>query len=142
MFKKNESFNQVSWSEWVNRGVATLIPGAKEFIDYARSQNIQIIFMSNRMDYNLEPTIQNLKSLEIFQDDDIFLLRKDKGDKKTVRREEIYSGSKRMSSYSKFNVIAYFGDQRGDFPKVEDADSWPRNYYMFPNPMYGKWARN
>ncbi len=142
LFKKNESFNQVSWSDWVNRGVATLIPGAKEFIDYARSQNIQIIFMSNRMNYNLEPTIQNLKSLDVFQDNDIFLLRKDKGDKKTVRRAEIYSGSNRMSSYPKFNVIAYFGDQRGDFPKIEDADSWPQNYYMFPNPMYGKWARN
>ena len=141
LFKKNESFNQTSWSEWVNKEVATLIPGAKDFIDYARSKGIQIIFMSNRMNYNLQPTINNLKSLKVSEDGDIFLLRIDKSDKKTVRREEIYLSSGRMKAYPHFNVIAYFGDQYGDFPEVKDISQWPKNYYMFPNPMYGKWAR-
>ena len=36
LFKKNETFNQVSWSEWVNKEVASLIPGTKYFIDYIR----------------------------------------------------------------------------------------------------------
>ena len=97
--------------------------------------------MSNRMDYNLVPTKNNLKSLGVLSDSDIFLLRLDKSDKKDVRRKEIFNSSGRMKKYPPFNVIAYFGDQYGDFPKVDDINEWPKQYYMFPNPMYGKWAR-
>ena len=141
LFRKNETFNQTSWSEWVNMEKAKLLPGAKDFINFLRSKNIQIIFMSNRMDYNLVPTKNNLKSLGVLSDSDIFLLRLDKSDKKDVRRNEIFNSSGRMKKYPPFNVIAYFGDQYGDFPKVDNIDEWPEQYYMFPNPMYGKWAR-
>tara|TARA_Y100000768_G_scaffold299150_1_gene232874 strand:- start:49 stop:945 length:897 start_codon:yes stop_codon:yes gene_type:complete len=141
LFRKNESFNQTSWSEWVNMEKATLLPGAKEFIDFARSQNIQIIFMSNRMNYNLQSTKSNLKALGVLQDTDIFLLRLDKADKKEVRRSEIFNSKGRMKEYPQYQVIAYFGDQYGDFPSVKNNDEWPKQYYMFPNPMYGKWAR-
>ena len=141
LFRKNESFNQSSWSNWVNMEKAKLLPGAKDFINFLRSKNIQIIFMSNRMDYNLVPTKNNLKSLGVLSDSDIFLLRLDKSDKKDVRRNEIFNSSGRMKKYPPFNVIAYFGDQYGDFPKVDDINEWPKQYYMFPNPMYGKWAR-
>ena len=141
LFRKNESFNQSSWSNWVNMEKAKLLPGAKDFIDFLRSKNIQIIFMSNRMDYNLVPTKNNLQSLGVLSESDIFLLRLDKSDKKDVRRKEIFNSSGRMKKYPPFNVIAYFGDQYGDFPKVDDINEWPKQYYMFPNPMYGKWAR-
>ena len=141
LFRKNESFNQTSWSEWVNMEKATLLPGAKEFIDFARSQNIQIIFMSNRMNYNLQSTKSNLKALGVLQDTDIFLLRLDKADKKEVRRSEIFNSKGRMKEYPQYEVIAYFGDQYGDFPSVKNNEEWPKQYYMFPNPMYGKWAR-
>ena len=142
LFKRNETFNQESWSDWVNKEEATLIPGAKEFIDFARNQNIQIIFISNRMHSNLIATINNLKALEVSDESDIFLLRIDKADKKTKRREEIYQSKNRMSNYPKFKIIAYFGDQYGDFPLIDPSQEWPENYYMFPNPMYGKWARD
>ena len=56
-----------------------------------------------------------------------------------ARRKEIFNSSGRMKKYPPFNVIAYFGDQYGDFPKVDDINEWPKQYYMFPNPMYGKW---
>ena len=141
LFRKNELFNQSSWANWVNMEKAKLLPGAKDFINFLRSKNIQIIFMSNRMDYNLVPTKNNLQSLGVLSDSDIFLLRLDKSDKKDVRRNEIFNSSGRMKNYPTFNVIAYFGDQYGDFPKVDNIDEWPKQYYMFPNPMYGKWAR-
>tara|TARA_Y100000768_G_scaffold98893_1_gene72204 strand:+ start:1741 stop:2637 length:897 start_codon:yes stop_codon:yes gene_type:complete len=141
LFRKNETFNQTSWSEWVNMEKATLLSGAKEFINFARSKNIQIIFMSNRMNYNLEPTKNNLKALGVVQDTDIFLLRLDKADKKDVRRSEIFNSKGRMKEYPQYEVIAYFGDQYGDFPSVKNNEEWPKQYYMFPNPMYGKWAR-
>ena len=97
--------------------------------------------MSNRMNYNLEATKNNLKALGVLQDTDIFLLRLDKADKKDVRRSEIFNSKGRMKEYPQYEVIAYFGDQYGDFPSVENNEEWPKQYYMFPNPMYGKWAR-
>ena len=39
-----------------------------------------------------------------------------------------------MEKYGSQNVIAFFGDAMGDFPKNDKA-----NKYILPNPMYGKW---
>ena len=136
---RGETFNQKSWSEWVNKEDAALVPGAKKFIKRMRNLGIQIIFISNRMDANLSPTINNLKNLNIYSDNDIYLLRIDKADKKTVRRAEVFNQSGRMQDYPKFNVIAFLGDAYGDFPKNSKRYSWDTHYHIFPNPMYGKW---
>jgi len=134
-----EKFNQESWSKWVQEERATLVPGAKNFLDIVRSMNIRIIFISNRMDSNLAPTINNLKKLKAFSDEDIFLLRLDKADTKVVRRGEVYSQASRMKDYPKFAVISYLGDAFGDFPKDSSLCIWGENCHVFPNPMYGKW---
>tara|TARA_Y100001968_G_C19425590_1_gene754153 strand:- start:808 stop:1449 length:642 start_codon:yes stop_codon:yes gene_type:complete len=137
--EKNESYNPESWSVWVNQEEANLVPGAKEFIlNYKKIKNSKIIFLSNRMDKNLNATKNNMKKLSILFDDDIFLLRLDKEDTKVVRRNEIMNGIGRMEKYGKQRVIAYFGDAMGDFP--DDLNyQWTVNKFIFPNPMYGKW---
>jgi len=56
LFEKGESFNMDSWSAWVLRKEAKLVSGAKEFIDFVRSIDVQLIFISNRMDERLEAT--------------------------------------------------------------------------------------
>ena len=91
------------------------------------------------MDSNLAPTINNLKKLKAFSDEDIFLLRLDKADTKVVRRGEVYSQASRMKDYPKFAVISYLGDAFGDFPKDSSLCIWGENCHVFPNPMYGKW---
>ena len=136
---KNESYNPESWSVWVNLEMAELVPGAKEFIDKVRKTNVKIIFLSNRMNKNLEPTISNMKKLDIVSSDDIFLLRLDKQDKKNIRRNEISNGIGRLSKIGPLKVLAYFGDAKHDFPDVDDYYAFGKNMYMFPNPMYGKW---
>lgn len=138
LLDKNESFNMTSWAKWVNREEAKLVPGAKEYIDVVRSYGIQLIFISNRMDERLNATINNMKILDIYSDSDIFLLRKNKKDKKTVRRNEIYNSTGRMANYNTHTVIQYLGDAMGDFPSY-DSKQFSVDQYIFPNPMYGKW---
>ena len=133
-FYQNKTFNMESWSKWVLREEASLIPGVKEYIQLLRNLNIQLIFISNRMNDRLESTKENLKKLGIYDDNDIYLLRLNKTDKKHVRRNEVYNGSGRMQSHGKFNVIIYIGDAMGDFP--EDKNGFN---FILPNPMYGKW---
>ena len=140
LVENNLSFTPENWSEWVNQENATLIPGAKEFISKLREYaNIQIIFLSNRMHSNLEPTINNMKKLNILDEKDVFLLRKDKADKKYIRRDEIILGKGRMNEMGPMQIIGYFGDAAHDFPKEDKFYKFGSNMFMFPNPMYGKW---
>ena len=134
LFEKGESFNMDSWSAWVLRKEAKLVSGAKEFIDFVRSIDVQLIFISNRMDERLEATKSNMKKLGILEDGDIFLLRLDRQDTKDIRRQEVLTGINRMKNFGKFDVMAYIGDAAGDFPNDNST-----NYFILPNPMYGKW---
>ena len=137
--KKGESYNPDSWSEWVNLKEAELVPGAKNFIDNVNKTNVRIVFLSNRMDKNKLPTINNMERLSIVDSDDIFLLRLNKEDKKHVRRSEIINGDGRFSEIGPLKVLAYFGDAKHDFPENDDNFTFGQNMFMFPNPMYGKW---
>ena len=139
LFNKNEKYNPESWSVWVNKKEAKLVPGAKEFIlNFKKIPNSKIIYISNRMHKNLLPTKENMKKLGIFFEDDIFLLRLDKKDTKVVRRNEVIDATGRMKKYGEHLIIAYFGDAAGDFPD-SSYYQWTKNKFIFPNPMYGKW---
>ena len=131
-------FTQDSWSAWVKREEAGLVPGAKSFIDFLRKQPVRLIFLSNRMNENLAPTKSNLRKLGVLRTDDLFLLRIDKPDTKIKRRSEIIEGKGRIKKEGAFIVIAYFGDSSGDFP-ASSEDAFGETYFMLPNPMYGKW---
>jgi len=139
LYQKNEKYNSKSWNKWVKKEVATLVPGAKEFIlRYKKHTNARIIFISNRDDSTLKATKNNMKSLGVFFEEDIFLLRKDVADTKVIRRQEVFSGTGRMQVYGPQKVLAYFGDAMGDFPNDEKY-KFAINKFIFPNPMYGKW---
>ena len=137
--EKNESYKPESWFIWVNQEEAKLVPGAKAFIDSVRTTKTRLIFLSNRMAKNELPTINNMKQLSIYEEDDIFLLRINKPDKKHIRRAEVIDGTGRIKDIGPLTVLAYFGDARHDFPDPDDYYSFGKNMFMFPNPMYGKW---
>ena len=131
-------FTQESWSGWVKRKEAGLIPGAKAFISKTRAFSVRLVFISNRMDHNLIPTRENLAKLGVLSPDDIFLLRRNKEDTKEKRRKEVFTGKGRMSEVGPLEVVAYFGDAMGDFPSL-DKEDFGKTKFIFPNPMYGKW---
>ena len=136
--EQGEQYTPATWDEWVVKQQAKLVPGAYDFIKKVQSKNIQLIYISNRMDARVEETKNNMESLGVLSEDDIFLLRIDKADKKTVRREEVYSQTGRMEGKSSYKIIAYFGDAMGDFP-TNKTSNFGNEYFIFPNPMYGKW---
>ena len=137
-WKAGLSFTQDSWSDWVNRKEAGLIPGAKEFLSAVRKKGVRVVFLSNRMNDNLEPTRENLRLLGVLDSKDLFLLRLDKDDLKEVRRKEVTDGTGRMKKVGPLKVLGYVGDQMGDFPHVRTKEFGKTNF-LLPNPMYGKW---
>ena len=132
------TFTQDSWSDWVNRKEAGLVPGAKDFLSTVRKKEVRVVFLSNRMNHNLEPTRENLRLLGVLDPDDLFLLRLDKDDLKEVRRKEVMEGTGRMKKIGPLRVIGYVGDQMGDFPS-KGAKEFGKTNFILPNPMYGKW---
>ena len=139
LFEISETYNPTSWNAWVNKELATAVPGAKSFIlDFKQKYEGRIVFISNRDASTIKATRNNLDSLGLLFEDDVFLLRKDKEDTKIVRRNEVFEGIGRMESYGPNSVLAYFGDQIGDFP-TDTSFVFSLNKFMFPNPMYGKW---
>jgi len=138
LYNKKENYNPDSWDTWVLKEEAELVPGSYDYISFLRSNDIQIIFISNRMHKRLEETKNNMKKLGIYSEGDIYLLRIDRADKKTIRRAEIFDSSGRMKGYNQFKIIQYLGDAIGDF-EVESLDRFGLDQFVFPNPMYGKW---
>ena len=139
LFEKSETYNPTSWNAWVNKELATAVPGAKSFIlNFKEKYEGRIVFISNRDASTIKATRNNLDNLGLLFEDDVFLLRKDKRDTKIVRRNEVLEGIGRMQSYGPNSVVAYFGDQIGDFPN-DTTFVFSLNKFMFPNPMYGKW---
>jgi len=123
----------------VKKEIANLVPGAKVFINkYKNIDNAKIIYISNRDASTLEATINNMKKLGVFYEDDIYLLKQDKNDSKIIRRIEVLNGSGRMKKHGQLKVIAYFGDAIGDFPLNKNY-TFSINKFIFPNTMYGAW---
>ncbi len=135
---KGLGFTQESWSEWVNQKEAGLVPGAKVFLEKTRSLGGTVVFMSNRMHHNLQPTMENLKGLSVWQKEDLFLLRENKQDTKEIRRKEVLEGTGRMKKVGPLKVLAYLGDQIGDFPN-KSGEVFGVSQFLLPNPTYGKW---
>ena len=139
LFEKSETYNPTSWNAWVNKELATAVPGAKSFIiDFKEKYEGRIVFISNRDGSTIKATRNNLDNLGLLFEDDVFLLRQDKRDTKIVRRNEVIEGIGRMQSYGPNSVLAYFGDQIGDFPN-DSSFVFSLNKFIFPNPIYGKW---
>lgn len=143
LIDSSESFNQKSWSRWVNKKIATTIPGSLEFLNYVKSKDVELIYLSNRRVENYDPTKDNLVSLGYpFDENTIMLLRDETSDK-----------TKRRNSLSDFEIIMLLGDNLSDFSsvfykksnkeRIKNVDSlynyFGQKFIVLPNLIYGDW---
>ena len=131
--------SQEAWEKWVAEEKAGLVPGAKEFIAKVRTlPRARIIFISNRYARNTAHSRANVKKLGLGADNNIYLLRKDRADRKDIRRKEVLVGSGRMKKNGAMKVLAWFGDAAHDHPD-DPKLKWGTHKFMLPNPVYGNW---
>ena len=143
LIDSSEVFTQESWSRWVNKKIATKVPGSLEFINYAKSKNVKIVYLSNRRVENYNPTKENLINLGYpFDEDTLMLLRDETGDK-TGRRNTL----------NDYEIIMLLGDNLADFDsvfykksnkeRIQSVDSLSKmfgdKFIVFPNLIYGDW---
>ena len=142
-------YNLPTWRAWALEGKAGAIPGALEFIKYARSRGVRVFYVTNRRDDVRQATIDNLRTLGFPAGNDYVLTRNDDegrpGDK-ISRREKIAEDHR---------IILLIGDNMGDFcAGMDTTNQQARNdlaaerermlgsrWIILPNPMYGGWDR-
>ena len=89
-----QDFTRESWTEWVGREQASVIAGAKWFIDSLRTLGPQahVAFLTNRRFENEAPTVANLRQAGLFKDGDPVLTKKGSDDSKADRRRCLEEG--------------------------------------------------
>jgi acid phosphatase len=136
-----------------NYDTIRLVPGAKDFIHRTESLGVTVVYITNRMESIREATVKTLGQWDVntagleSADSGRLLMQTGKESAKKPRRDVVRA---------KYNVIAYFGDQLGDFSdefapshdataeaRVEDAYKyhalWGSRWFVLPNPVYGQW---
>jgi 5'-nucleotidase (lipoprotein e(P4) family) len=143
-----QEHNTQAFNAWVARREARAVPGAAEFVNLVRKLGGNVAWISDRDASTAEATRQNLAAVGLWSDDDRLCLKEIGGKPKSARRQEVVSGTGKCSwNGSKHRMIAFVGDQLGDFPSAEEqipetgSDSaFGSTCFLLPNPTYGRWT--
>lgn len=148
LVKRGISSNSRAWREFVQQYKMPPVPGALDFIKYARSRGVTVFFVTNREPELKEGTRRNLKELgvDLSEAPDTLLVAGEQGwtSDKSARRAFI-SRSHR--------ILVQCGDDFGDFlagagntPERryelagEHREWWGRRWFILPNPLTGSWT--
>jgi 5'-nucleotidase (lipoprotein e(P4) family) len=144
IIKEHKSYPE-KWTAWINRSEAAAIPGAVEFLNYARGRGVRVFYVTNRKPEEKEGTRANLKKLGFPDVSDETLLTRTDDPSKEPRRQRIAE---------KYKIVLLIGDNLNDFAAVFEqkktvADRiaaaeqsralFGTRFIMLPNPMYGDW---
>lgn len=146
VIRRGMTYDSKTWKEWTAEGAAPAIPGAAEFLAYAKSRGVTVFYITNRDEDERPGTRRNAERLGFPLDPNVetILLRKDTSDK-SPRRAQVAAS---------YRVLLLMGDDFNDFANVREAsweernallesvkDWWGTRWFMMPNPIYGSWER-
>ena len=138
-------YTQETFSQWCKETAATAVPGAREFIDYAITRGVTVIYYSRRLESLRECTTTNMDALglSIADQKHLILNNKQPETKKAYLRTELSA---------QFRILLLVGDDLEDFVAGSRANPdargalfeqhtgrWGRQWIILPNPMYGAW---
>lgn len=144
---KNESYSSSSWQVWVDMAKAKALPGAVEFLNYAKKKGVEVFYITNRKEKGkyrgFVPTMKNLKALGFPVKKENLLLRTGSSSK-TKRRAEVTKNHR---------IVLFMGDNMTDFSELFEhkltkdrnaltdkmRKSFGKKFIVLPNPMYGDW---
>jgi len=146
LIEKGTNYGKESWKTWVREERAKALPGALDFCNYVREQGVEVFYVSNRHNDDVEATIQNLVEAGFpFADKEHVILKTESSDK-TERRAKVSETHE---------VILFLGDNLRDFDEVfggrgedlgfkavdDHMKSFGTKFIVFPNPIYGEWEK-
>ena len=137
-----------AWLDWTSEAAARAVPGAAEFLAYAKSRGVTPFYVTNRESVEREPTLRNLRDLGFplppAGAPTTLLL---KGDRPEWTNDKT---SRRAFVASSYRVVMLFGDDLNDFASARElsladrdalvtkaASWWGTKWIVLPNPAYG-----
>ncbi|MDD4150240.1 MAG: 5'-nucleotidase, lipoprotein e(P4) family [Bacteroidales bacterium] len=147
LVETNTSYTKDNWKEWSDKKCATAIPGAIDFLNYVETKGVEIVYISNRRENELEASILNMESVgfpSVPRENYLF------------RTDESSKNNRRAMVNEKYTIILLVGDNLCDFDGIfedrslkmgKDAveankDKFGQEFIILPNPMYGKWEQS
>jgi len=135
-----------TWKKWTSEASASALPGAIEFVKYAKMRGVEVFYITNREDDELDATIDNLEYLEFPNADSNHIFTMNITSDKTERRKLVSM---------KYEVVLLVGDVLTDYSEVFanrdnllgfeliDKELKPllKYFVLLPNPMYGEWEK-
>lgn len=146
MIKENIPWSKKVLNDWVKERNATAIAGAREFIEYAVKNRVEVFYISDRKINEIDDTFLNFKLLKIPAKKENFFFKSEDGGKESRRKEIL----------KKYEVVLYFGDNLHDFDKIWDdqpsnlrkslvderRQDFGNKFIILPNPLYGDWENS
>ena len=153
VIRRGQPYDEATWDAWVNEAAARAVPGAGEFLIYAKSRGVTPFYVTNRASRARAGTLRNLEKLGFPlgtpDGQTNLLLRGDRPEwetsDKTPRREWVAAS---------YRVLMLFGDDLNDFANARDigaaaraalvdrmASWWGSRWFVIPNPIYGSFER-
>ena len=137
-------YSSKTWTPWMAAAQATAIPGAVEFLIYAKGKGVETFYITNRKMVGYEGTEKNLKALGFPYVDKKHLLLRTKSSDKQPRRDIVAKD---------YEIALLMGDNLNDFLSVfrkksvaqrfaetdKIKDMWGKKFIVLPNAMYGEW---
>lgn len=136
------SYSPATFSEWCHRQNAPLVPGAKQFLDYATGKDVAVFYYSSRREKLRSCTTRNMRELGLPLQGDTRLLLSDGTSKSDYRK--IIS--------RQYRILLLVGDNMEDFAAgskadpasrrelaLRYADRWGKQWIILPNAIYGHW---
>ncbi len=136
------------WKEWLNKGCAKPLPGCLEFLNYAKSKKVEIFYISNRAENEMDSTLKNFAKFNFpCADKEHMLFRTDKNSSKETRRRHLLDIN--------YEIVLLCGDNLGDVSaafdnrqtdaRLDSVDKYKtefgKRFILIPNPMYGDWDK-
>jgi 5'-nucleotidase (lipoprotein e(P4) family) len=149
--RAHTTYDAKMWKAWTAEGAARVVPGAAEFLAYAKSRGVTAFYITNRDLEEEAGTRSNLERLGLPLDPkiDTLLLQGKNGwttSDKSPRRAHVASTHR---------ILLVLGDDLNDFAPASGKtvaernaivdsvrDWWGEVWFILPNPMYGSWERS
>jgi len=149
--KQGKTYDDKIWADWVKEASTDAVPGASDFLAYAKSRGVTVFYITNRTAEEEPGTRQRIANLgfPLEANIDTVLTRGEreewKAPDKTPRRAYVAAS---------YRVLMLLGDDLNDFANARDKSAaerydivhakeswWGTKWFMVPNPMYGSWER-
>lgn len=144
LIKYNQVYESDTWRTWIEFAQAKALPGALEFVNYAKSINVEVYYISNRKEKKINATIKNLENIGFPNADTNYVLLRGALRDKSIRRNKVDS---------QYEIILFVGDNLTDFSQIyeergndfgfalvdAEKELFGSKYIILPNPMYGNW---